>query len=171
MKCPRTGTDLTLVKVGGIAVDISEACGGVFFDNHELEDFDEKSEKRGEVLVEHIKKFTPPMLDLTKRIKCPKCTDVVMARHFYSSKKKVEIDECPRCGGIWFDFGELEKLRELFPAKKDREKAGREFEHEMVNSSVYKGYIKGLEEREATAKRTLERRTRVNQIGAFFDMW
>jgi Zn-finger nucleic acid-binding protein len=40
MKCPRTGGDLTTIKVGGISVEVSNECGGVFFDNFELDNFD-----------------------------------------------------------------------------------------------------------------------------------
>ena len=90
MKCPRTGTDLKAIKVGGITVDISEECGGVFFDCHEVEKFDEKTKIRGGLLVHHLKQFTPPALDLNEHINCPKCTGVMMARSFYSTKHKIE---------------------------------------------------------------------------------
>ena len=37
---------------------------------------------------------------------CPKCgTDLVEIEY-----KKVMIDNCPECGGIWFDCGELEQV-------------------------------------------------------------
>ena len=153
MKCPRTNTNLKSVKVGGITVDISEACGGVFFDNYELEHFDEKHERRGEVLVEHLKKFVPLQVNLKERISCPKCIDIVMARHFYSPEQQIEIDECPGCGGIWFDFGELKKLRDLFPTQVDRQKAGKEFIKELETSSRYITYQRELEGREDLANR------------------
>ncbi len=157
MKCPRTNTDLTPVKVGGITVDISEACGGVFFDNHELEHFDEKHERRGQVLVEHLNQFVPPQLNLSERISCPKCTDVVMARHFYSPEHLVEIDECPGCGGIWFDYAELEKLRELFPNQSDRQRAGERFASLMESSSRYITHQRELESKEELASRLRRR--------------
>lgn len=47
MKCPRTGSQLKTIKVGGIAVNISEQCGGVFFDNLELSKFKSVSDIRG----------------------------------------------------------------------------------------------------------------------------
>ncbi|MCL1125437.1 TFIIB-type zinc ribbon-containing protein [Shewanella surugensis] len=113
MPCPRTGVPLKAVNVGGITVDISETCGGVFFDHLELLYFDEKSERRGSVLADHLKQFQPPQLNLTQRIHCQKCVDIVMLRHYYSPnynpKKVIEVDECLGCGGFWFDYGELEK--------------------------------------------------------------
>ena len=30
----------------------------------------------------------------------------------FSAKRRVEVDECPGCGGCWLDAGELEKIRE-----------------------------------------------------------
>ena len=121
MKCPRTGSLLKVVKVGGVSVEVSEQCGGAFFDNLELEHFDEKHEMRGEVLVEHLSQFEGQILDENKRINCPKCENVVMMRRYYSPKHILEIDECPSCAGIWLDAGELEILRENFSTKSERE--------------------------------------------------
>ncbi|MFT5879913.1 MAG: Zn-finger nucleic acid-binding protein [Moritella sp.] len=120
MKCPRTGSLLKTVNVGKIAVDVSEQCGGVFFDNHELDKFDEEHEMRGEVLVEHLSQFEAVILDENKRINCPKCEDIVMMRRFYSPKRVLEIDECPNCAGIWLDAGELKLLRENFLSEDQR---------------------------------------------------
>lgn len=120
MKCPRTGSLLKTVKLGKIAVDVSEECGGVFFDNLELEKLDEMHEIRGEVLVEHLSQFEAVILDAEKRINCPKCEGVVMMRRFYSPKQVLEIDECPSCAGIWLDAGELALLRENFSTESER---------------------------------------------------
>ncbi|WP_299494415.1 zf-TFIIB domain-containing protein [uncultured Shewanella sp.] len=35
MQCPRTHTELSQVNVGGINIDYSTHCGGVFFDHNE----------------------------------------------------------------------------------------------------------------------------------------
>ena len=96
-------------KVGKIAVDVSEECGGVFFDNLELEQFDQAHEVRGDVLVEHLSQFEAVILAADHRLHCPKCENVVMIRRFYpyskhhSAKlhgsKRIEIDECPHCRG------------------------------------------------------------------------
>jgi len=111
MKCPRTGSQLKTIKVGGIAVDVSEECGGVFFDNLELRKFESGSDVRGEALAKHLRQFESYLLDEKERIKCPKCCDVVMMRRYYSPLKVIEIDECPACAGIWLDTGELDKIQ------------------------------------------------------------
>ncbi len=55
-----------------------------------------------------------------ERINCPKCPGVVMMRRYYSPKRILEIDDCPSCGGVWLDSGELETLREIFLSDNER---------------------------------------------------
>jgi hypothetical protein len=40
------------------------------------------------------------------RERCPKCGAPLVVVHY----RNVEIDKCSRCGGIWLDMGELERL-------------------------------------------------------------
>jgi Zn-finger nucleic acid-binding protein len=49
-----------------------------------------------------------------------------MMRHFSSVKRKVTIDECPDCGGIWLDAGELGAIRDEFASEADRHNAAQE---------------------------------------------
>ena len=49
-----------------------------------------------------------------------------MQQHFFSIKRKVEIDECPGCGGIWLDAGELSELRDLYKTESERKQAASE---------------------------------------------
>lgn len=123
MKCPRTGTDLKPVTIDGITVDLSEACGGVWLDNYELIKFDEIHEAGGDKLVKLMEQYRSDAVDLEARLQCPKCADMVMARHYYSPLREIEIDRCPNCGGVWLDAGELAKIRERFPTQADRERA------------------------------------------------
>ena len=142
MKCPRTGKALNPVKVAGIEVDVSEGCGGVWFDNFELEKFTAPSSIIGEVLVEHLKNYHNPLVKNYERISCPRDTDVVMMRRYYSSKFQIEIDECPQCGGIWLDAEELEKIRELFPNHGDYENTQKIFVAEVMSSPDVKSHQK-----------------------------
>jgi uncharacterized protein len=127
MKCPRTGANMKEMEINKIKVDISEGCGGVWFDNLEFEKFDEAHESAGDKLVDLMASFSKGAFDLSKRINCPRCPDTVLMRHFESPLKKIQIDKCPSCGGIWLDAGELASFRKLFPSEKDRKKAGEEF--------------------------------------------
>lgn len=42
------------------------------------------------------------------RMRCPKCAAPLKERSF----KKIQIDQCTGCGGIWLDPGELEQVAE-----------------------------------------------------------
>jgi Zn-finger nucleic acid-binding protein len=44
-------------------------------------------------------------------------------RHFFSPKRRVEVDECPSCAGFWLDAGELALVREEHQAEIDRKRA------------------------------------------------
>lgn len=138
MKCPRTKTPLKAVKVGGVEIDLSEGCGGVWLDNFELEKFSSPSSLAGEVLVEHLKKYHRPLPNAHERLKCPKDTDVVMMRRYYSSKMQIEIDECPACGGIWLDAEELEGIRKLFSSQAEFEESKNKFIEEVMTGDVAK---------------------------------
>jgi hypothetical protein len=120
MNCPACGNTLQEITVSDVAVDVCNGgCGGIWFDNYELAKFDEPHESAPELLdMERDDSIT---VDHTERLNCPKCSDVVMMRHFSSVKKEVEVDECPACGGFWLDAGELGSIRSLF----DTEEEGR----------------------------------------------
>jgi Zn-finger nucleic acid-binding protein len=43
-------------------------------------------------------------------MQCPNCvTQALMT----SQRRDIEIDHCPKCGGVWLDRGELEKIVSL----------------------------------------------------------
>ena len=140
MECPRTGTVLKPVTINDIEIDLSTGCGGVWFDNHELDKFDEIYEQAGSLLVEHMLAYHKPLSDPDARLRCPKDTDVVMMRRFYSPKHQIEIDECPQCGGVWLDAEELAGIRELFPTQDHRNEVGNEFVKTVMNSTEVTAY-------------------------------
>ena len=45
--------------------------------------------------------------------KCPRCGADLEEQH----AEHVRIDECPECGGIWLDKGELDQLRRVNRAR------------------------------------------------------
>lgn len=120
MQCPRTHSPLTKVNVGKVPVYVSEQTGGVFLTNQTLCLFESAAEDRGRALASHLGKFHHPLPSLDERVNCPACDDTVMLRRYYSPLHVVEIDECPGCGGIWLDTGELKKLQSLMLNEKER---------------------------------------------------
>lgn len=125
MNCPACGRELVAKTVGGVELDICDGgCGGIWFDAFELTKFDEPHEDADALLA--IDRDETVTVDPSQRYRCIKCEDVVMARHFFSVKHEVEIDECPGCSSIWLDGNELETIRGLFESEAARRQAGRE---------------------------------------------
>jgi Zn-finger nucleic acid-binding protein len=111
MKCPACFNELTTRRAGGIAVDVCRGgCGGIWFDAFELQKIDELSEPEGEALL-NIERDEAVIVDQSLKRACPRCSDVKLQRHFFSAARRVQVDECPNCGGYWLDAGELALIR------------------------------------------------------------
>ena len=111
MKCPACFNELTEIQVGSVKVDVCKrGCGGIWFDAFELQQVDEEQEAAGERLLE-IERNPKLVVDFTRKRDCPRCAGVKLMRHFFSARRKVEVDECPNCGGYWLDAGELAAIR------------------------------------------------------------
>lgn len=112
MICPACSRQLTETQVGEVVVDVCHGgCGGIWFDAFELQRVDEQHEAAGEPLL-HIPRNPKVQVDFTRKRQCPRCHGVKLMRHFFSARRRVEVDDCPNCGGYWLDAGELEKIRE-----------------------------------------------------------
>ena len=148
MNCPACGNVLSQMMAGDITVDVCKGqCGGVWFDNFELRKVDEPHESAGEILldIERNEKIT---VDHSKRRRCPKCDTIIMMRHFYSVKQRVEVDECPGCGGYWLDVGELTAIRKEFKTEEERRKAAEEYFSEIFDTHLASMRAKGQEQAE-----------------------
>ena len=51
------------------------------------------------------------VVDVSRKRECPRCEGIKLHRHFFSAKRRVQLDQCPNCGGYWLDAGELEQIR------------------------------------------------------------
>jgi Zn-finger nucleic acid-binding protein len=56
-----------------------------------------------------------PMPDSGPRYPCPVCLGVKMAKLQPSPDAALTLDYCQRCGGVWFDEGEVPLLRKCHP--------------------------------------------------------
>jgi Zn-finger nucleic acid-binding protein len=125
MKCPACDHELREKEVGGVVVDVCEGgCGGIWFDNFELKKFDEPNEAAGEELLD-IPRDPNVVVDFSVRRECPVCDGIVMMQHPFSPNDDVIVDECPGCGGIWLDAGELAGIRQRFATEAERAEAAR----------------------------------------------
>lgn len=107
MKCPACFNELSARQAGGIEVDVCQGgCGGIWLDAFELQKVDELSEAAGEALL-NIARDASIQMDQTLKRECPRCIGIKLKRRFYSAARRVQVDECPNCGGYWLDAGEL----------------------------------------------------------------
>lgn len=111
LRCPRSSTALTRLRIGGIDTDLCEDCGGLWLDRLELARFQHPESVFGEALAAHLNQFPPTLIDHSIRLACPHHPDVVMLRRKFSLAVPIDIDECPKCGGIWLDSDELAQIR------------------------------------------------------------
>ena len=99
------------MQVGDLAVDVCYgSCGGIWFDAFELERVDEQEEQAGELLLS-IERDESIVVDACRKRQCPRCEGIKLHRHFFSARRRVEVDQCPNCGGYWLDAGELAEIR------------------------------------------------------------
>ena len=111
MKCPACFNELTPLPVGSVTVDVCQGgCGGIWFDAFELQRIDREDETATQWLM-NVERDLHVQVDPYRKRECPRCTGVKLMRHFHSPKRRVEVDECPGCGGFWLDAGELARIR------------------------------------------------------------
>ena len=146
MKCPACFNELTEVQVGSLLVDVCQgSCGGVWFDAFELQRVDEESEAAGEPLL-HIERDPRVVVDALRKRECPRCPGIKLHRHFFSAKRRVEVDQCPNCAGYWLDAGELAQIR--------AERAETAKEHQAHESGISAKVIRYLYRLESQSRKS-----------------
>jgi Zn-finger nucleic acid-binding protein len=131
MNCPACGTQMTDVTSGAIKVQACKGgCGGLWFDARALGKVDQADQSAGESLL-HIDQNPAIKVDTSKRRKCPRDTDIVMMRHFWSTAREIAVDECPKCEGIFLLAGELAEIRAAYKTDADRHAAAHAYYNEV----------------------------------------
>lgn len=139
MKCPACFNELSSLTLGKLTVDVCRGgCGGIWFDAFELQQVDEPHEPGAPWLVD-IERDPHLHVDAQRKRACPRCPDVFLKRRHFSAKRRLEVDECPGCGGYWLDAGELEKIREEMEESAHEKQAAAA--HKLVVSASVLRYI------------------------------
>ena len=134
MNCPACGGELSSNEAAGIEVDVCASCGGIWFDPFELMKVDEPHESAGEALLD-VAGDHRVAVDHENPRQCPR-DGAQLARHFFSVKKQAEVDECPECGGVWLDVGELATIRTQFASEEERKRAAEEYFDEIFGTQL-----------------------------------
>lgn len=152
MNCPACGTTMTEVTAGGVKVQTCKGgCGALWFDEWALAKVDEPSEAAGDALLS-VEQNANIKVDRNKRYKCPRDPEIVMMRHFWSVKRDVTVDECPKCEGIFLDPGELAQIRSDYKTDVDRHAAAKAYYGEMFDQQIA-GMVEKDKASEASARR------------------
>lgn len=99
-RCPRDEAELTPGQQGKVDIDTCPRCEGTFLDSMELAQVLGMSK---DLAMERL------TLDDIPRLRCPGC-NARMDSHWFSLERRVMIDKCPSCLGVWLDGGELRAL-------------------------------------------------------------
>ena len=57
------------------------------------------------------------MTELELRYACPVCLGATLNKSAIETTPPFTLDHCPRCGGVWFDHGEVQRLRKCAPER------------------------------------------------------
>ena len=156
MICPRTNAALETLRIGPVKVSVSTGCGGIWFPNFQLKRSEDMNSKQRVKLIELSRRYrNEDDIDTTARVPCPADDGVVLMRRFFSFKKEIEIDECGRCGGVWLDPGEFEKILKTYHSAQGlSEKARREKSSEVIRQlNEESRQIKEKDRRQELARR------------------
>lgn len=104
MKCPACKKALREKSAGGITLDMCYGgCGGIWFDAAELL---RVSAPAASAL--HSVWQGPSRDEASDGPRaCPRCPGQMLERKWFTDARIVEIDQCPKCHGLWLDDGEF----------------------------------------------------------------
>ena len=153
MQCPACSGPLTTHPLGAVTVDACRGgCGGLWFDRLELKRLDDQHEAIGDSLTDV---GDGRAVDHDARRRCPSCdAGHVMMRRLFAPGLELEIDECPGCGGIWLDRGELAAVRSA-GGEAARRTASKAAYQQLFNHQVQEARVKS--ENEGAKSKTLAR--------------
>jgi uncharacterized protein len=111
MKCPRDGSELRQVRVNGIELDKCHQCDGIWFDPGELDRIRELDRSDVEEQIEQ--QYGNPNIaqgQVDGYMRCPRCADGRLNQITYTFERRVKIDRCDQCFGVWLDDKELDAI-------------------------------------------------------------
>ena len=118
--CPACGKIMKKVfmPTQGVYLDVClDGCGGIYFDNREFKKFNEANEDISPLIKAYENKVFNKV-DTDKIRFCPVCS-MKMVKHYSSSLKEVQVDDCYGCGGMFLDYNELERIRAEYKTELD----------------------------------------------------
>jgi Zn-finger nucleic acid-binding protein len=109
-RCPRCKTKTTRVAYEGANVRMCGQCGGCWVTPIALTAI---ANRRDTAFTEAVKERFLQLAeesDSAETLLCISCATYMVKEH-YKDWDDIVIDRCEKCGGIWLDPGELEKIQ------------------------------------------------------------
>lgn len=104
MDCPKCSTQVLVPEKSpkGVEIDRCPTCRGIWLDKDKVFAFTPKKEALSKILQEGFQLTVP-----TSRA-CPRCAKLMKQARL--EPKKLLLETCLGCGGIWMDDDELQIL-------------------------------------------------------------
>jgi Zn-finger nucleic acid-binding protein len=114
ISCPKDGVPMHRITLGSVAVDRCPTCGGVWLDAGELAGFKQAMlvDQHRATLAQLDELGVDEPIDRPQPLLCPR-DHTRMSVHRDPKQKHIELDACTKCGGMFFDAGELADLSEF----------------------------------------------------------
>ena len=138
MKCPNCDNELSQIKTDSstkglfVLIDQCKNCGGVWLDQNELYQISEDEVKNVDTIDAAAFNNNAPIRTLKY---CPKDGTELKNMSDFNIPKKIYVDQCPTCGGMWLDKGEMTEFKEGV-AQEQAEMATEENEGSAVSHDV-----------------------------------
>jgi Zn-finger nucleic acid-binding protein len=108
MQCPKDKIEMNQQDLGGVLIDECPACGGIWFDQGELDAAKDALEPDlNWIELELWRDEERFNLSLSDR-ECPRDNKQLVC--FKYGDAAIEIEYCLQCRGIWLDHGEFKKI-------------------------------------------------------------
>lgn len=112
ISCPKDGDTMSRITLGEVSIDRCPSCGGVWLDKGELEAIRSAAIDHKETLdaLDQLGTLEPAVRP--NPLECPR-DHSRMSVHHHPQQHHIEFDSCTKCGGLFFDAGELSDLTEF----------------------------------------------------------
>jgi len=108
MNCPKCQITLYKRNIQGVEVDECSQCEGLWLERGELRQVKDKADSDLNWMDFEIWKHPEKFKAKSERLSCPRCG---LSMHVIDyGDTKVEIDYCGKCGSVWLDKNELQKI-------------------------------------------------------------
>lgn len=153
MLCPSCGKELEEVKIpssSGVVIKTNQCqnCGGVWFNDLDLFSLTGREAK----ILEEISKNEPreSSLNVQSVHYCPVCGIPLVRLRDTNIPENININNCPKCNGLWMDRGETIKYKEYQKQKKQQsEEKKEEFSGQKKKEEISRPVITGSPRDEA----------------------